>query len=514
MNASLRLFLVLSLITKICHGQVGIGTTNPHPSAILEVKSQTKGMLIPRVDNENLIPNPAEGLMIYDKTDQAINYYTGNKWKNTQGINLGNWDNAVHKNKASTPTESGNFGMFMDLSSDNKTLVVSAHAENSSKGAVYIFELENNLWIEKQKIVASDGESNDGFGISIKISADAKTLMISAFQEASDETGMGNSRPKSGAVYIYKKEQNSWVFKQKLKSITARENHFFGSSLAMNSTANKLYIGRSGEPPLYGDVNQKRYKGIVYEYTLNGSNYTLTDSIIPSVSEIGDKFGNAIVLSSDNQTMFISSCGLDGYEDDIGAVYAFKKMGNSWQEIDKIVPQNLNRSAYFGVTLTTNSDGSLLAVGSPLRQLGNDFYAGSVHVFRKNQNNWSLEKEIYKTNNRFIAFLGVSIDFSKEGNTLVLSAHGVADTVYNGLGNYEETDAIGNVYVYQYIDNDWKKTRKFRPKHAEQFTYFGSNVQITTNSGMIIIGAGGDTFNEDNSLYGPYQSSGSIYTYY
>jgi len=70
---------------------VGIGTTTPNPSALLDLSSTTKGLLIPRMrgSERRAIPNPAPGLMVY-QTDAEITdfrsiagYYIfyGTSWK-------------------------------------------------------------------------------------------------------------------------------------------------------------------------------------------------------------------------------------------------------------------------------------------------------------------------------------------------------------------------------------------------------------------------------------------------
>jgi hypothetical protein len=55
---------------------VGIGTTTPDPSALLELKSNTSGVLIPRMiqDEKNAIDDPANGLLIY-QTDVLSGFY-------------------------------------------------------------------------------------------------------------------------------------------------------------------------------------------------------------------------------------------------------------------------------------------------------------------------------------------------------------------------------------------------------------------------------------------------------
>ncbi|MBD3748089.1 MAG: hypothetical protein IE931_01200 [Sphingobacteriales bacterium] len=67
-------------------GSVGIGTTTPYANAILDVTSNTKGVLLPRLsatDRNTLTPKlglTANGLMIYNTTTLKFNYWDGTKW--------------------------------------------------------------------------------------------------------------------------------------------------------------------------------------------------------------------------------------------------------------------------------------------------------------------------------------------------------------------------------------------------------------------------------------------------
>ena len=64
-------------------GSAGIGTTTPNTSAILEMKSTSQGLLIPRMTlaQRNAIVNPATGLMIFQvNSSPGFYYYTGSTW--------------------------------------------------------------------------------------------------------------------------------------------------------------------------------------------------------------------------------------------------------------------------------------------------------------------------------------------------------------------------------------------------------------------------------------------------
>lgn len=62
--------------------QIGIGTTTPESSAILDVSSVTKGFLPPRMttaQRDNIL-DPVNGLMIFNSNEDCIQYYYGSSW--------------------------------------------------------------------------------------------------------------------------------------------------------------------------------------------------------------------------------------------------------------------------------------------------------------------------------------------------------------------------------------------------------------------------------------------------
>ena len=75
------LFLVTMLMTGMVQAQVGINEDNTQPdaSALLDVKSSTKGMLVPRMTTtqRNLISSPATGLLVFDTTTGSFWFYNG-----------------------------------------------------------------------------------------------------------------------------------------------------------------------------------------------------------------------------------------------------------------------------------------------------------------------------------------------------------------------------------------------------------------------------------------------------
>ena len=89
-----KTFLMV-VFTTTTFAQVGIGTTNPHPSAILELNASNKALLLTRValtgtDDVTTIPTPTAGMIVYNTADTVG--ATAVKANNLYRFNGTNWD--------------------------------------------------------------------------------------------------------------------------------------------------------------------------------------------------------------------------------------------------------------------------------------------------------------------------------------------------------------------------------------------------------------------------------------
>ncbi len=76
---------LLFLLMSVCsYAQVGIGTTTPDPSSMLDITSDSQGLLAPRMTTtqRTAITNPADGLLVFDTDETAFYYYdmAGIRW--------------------------------------------------------------------------------------------------------------------------------------------------------------------------------------------------------------------------------------------------------------------------------------------------------------------------------------------------------------------------------------------------------------------------------------------------
>ncbi|MCF8463667.1 MAG: collagen-like protein [Flavobacteriales bacterium] len=78
----LILSLVISSLSLLAQQRVGVGTLNPDATAQLELASSSKGVLIPRMSSaqRQMIPNPTNGLLVFDITTVGFWYFDGVQW--------------------------------------------------------------------------------------------------------------------------------------------------------------------------------------------------------------------------------------------------------------------------------------------------------------------------------------------------------------------------------------------------------------------------------------------------
>ncbi|MHC1776305.1 MAG: hypothetical protein AB9834_12940 [Lentimicrobium sp.] len=75
-------------ISVLPDGNVGIATTTPDPSALLDVSSTTKGLLPPRMNTaqRNGISSPVAGLVVFNTSENVLNVYNGSAWTSMMSV--------------------------------------------------------------------------------------------------------------------------------------------------------------------------------------------------------------------------------------------------------------------------------------------------------------------------------------------------------------------------------------------------------------------------------------------
>lgn len=128
----------LCLLANVALAQVGIGTVNPHASAVVDVNSQTKGFLPPRMTalQRNLIANPAEGLTVFCTNcceTGVISFYNSSSWTNIVDCSATDTDDDGIPN--SIDIDDDNDGILDVLEKRNVSVVNDPSFETGAIGA-------------------------------------------------------------------------------------------------------------------------------------------------------------------------------------------------------------------------------------------------------------------------------------------------------------------------------------------------------------------------------------------
>jgi hypothetical protein len=154
--------LVCSFVALQLNAQsVGVGTNTPHSSALLDVTSTTKGMLVPRMTTaqRTSIASPAIGLLVFDTDLAQFSFYNGTAWTaipNSSGGGSGAWTvNGQNQYSAL----SGNVGIGNNAA--YYKFSVGDQLDVAGLNPLAVFNSKNN-----QSVVVGDS-SNGGKGLMI-----------------------------------------------------------------------------------------------------------------------------------------------------------------------------------------------------------------------------------------------------------------------------------------------------------------------------------------------------------
>ncbi len=390
--------------------------------------------------------------------------------------------------KASNTDPGDHLGIRVALSGD--TLAVSAGGEASSardvdgdpennaalaSGAVYIFRRTGINWAQEAYIKASNTQADDWFGIALALSGD--TLAVRAMHEDSAATGINgdqedNSAPDSGAVYVFRRKDNTWAQEAYIKASNTDDSDWFGANLALSGDT--LAVRASREDSAARGIN-------------------------------GDQDDNSATES--------------------GAVYVFQRIVTTWAQEAYIKASNTNEGDSFGDSIGLWGD--TLAVAAPLEdsaakgvdgdQSDNSAEnSGAVYVFRRTDGTWTQEAYLKASNTDTDDIFGFCMRLF--GSTLAVCSRyeASAATGINGDQDDDTAPLSGAVYVFQRTAGFWQQTAYIKASNTAQNDEFGFGVALSGD--ILAVGAPGeasaatgiDGDQNDNSA----SSSGAFYIYY
>ncbi len=195
----LRAGVVSALFVQVGFAQkenVGIGTTKPDQSAILDLSSTNKGLLMPRVSlqQRNNIQNPANGLIVY-QTDMlsGFYYYDGKEWKSV-GSETAQNSVADAFNWGLTGNAGTNPATNFIGTTDNQPLVLRV---NNQRAGFFDNSTYDNLFLG-----SGSGISNVTSGTPTSPTSGGLNVGLGTKTLQSNTTGAGNTAIGSNALLL------------------------------------------------------------------------------------------------------------------------------------------------------------------------------------------------------------------------------------------------------------------------------------------------------------------------
>jgi hypothetical protein len=276
-----------------------------------------------------------------------------------------------------------------DVAVHGNVAVIGANEDDdlgTNSGSAYTFVLDGTEWTQEQKLLASDGETGDLFGLSVDAWGDY--IAVSAPRE--DEMAQA-----AGAVYIFHRLGAKWIERQKIVPFDGESWDAFGTRLAMDDGV--LIVASS-------DDDAGENSGAAYVYRFEGDEFVFEQKLLASDAGPADSFGSDVAV-----TGALALVGADGSE----SAYVFRHGVDGWVEESRLVPADAGLHDEFGVAV--DIDGDLAVVGA--RNHGNSGTGlldgtGAVYVYRGADGAWSLETVLRNENGAAWDKMGHSVSVS------------------------------------------------------------------------------------------------------
>ena len=314
------------------------------------------------------------------------------------------------------------FGFSAAVSGDTAVIGAPRHdiGGDIDRGAAYVFVRSGATWSQQQKLTANDGAGGDWFGYSVAVDGD--TVLVGA--RTADVSGNADQ----GAAYVFVRSGTTWTQEQKLIAADGAADDLFGHSVGLDGDT--AIVGARDEGPLFE-------QGAAYVFSRAGATWSEQQKLRASDGDRFDYFGISVDVDAD--TAIVGACCTDdGSDDEVGAGYAFTRVGTTWSEQQKLTTAGAMDGDRLGYSVALEGDRAVLgAIGAgPGLQ-------GAAYVFERAGTAWSERDRLTA---------GDGVDGDQLGAAVALSG----DTVVAGAEWHSaQLPNDGAAYVFAFGCESW-----------------------------------------------------------
>jgi hypothetical protein len=317
--------------------------------------------------------------------------------------------------------------------------------ENS--GAVYMFRKSNGQWRFSQKLFAGDGTAGD---LLAGVSLDGDYLAASA-------GGARHNGVRSGAVYIFKRLDTTWIQMRKIGPEPPASGAFFGLSRSLKGSY--LLIGA------HLDREAGIETGAAYVFKKNGEDWVQEARLLASDRKERHWFGYTVSLLD---SLALVGAPLDSNRngESAGAGYLFQKAGAIWLQTSKLIASGGLPEDFAG---SVAMDYGHLIVGAP----------GSILVSRPGLAYSFVPPSIH----RQTVSARDGIDRNGFGARITIRS---GRMTIKASGDTAQGVGAGAAYLFSFEDGAWTQKYKFLASDGAAGANYG---ECAMSDSSVIIGA-------------------------
>lgn len=328
----------------------------------------------------------------------------------------------------------------------------------------------------KQKVIASDGQSEDFFGESSDISFDGKYLIVGAMYNDT------STAPNRGAAYIYNYDPalDGWRQQAKLTVANLPRASWFGKSVCIDGTGTYAVAGAYNMKD-----NNLNAVGAVYVFKRSGNNWIQQAKLMDTASQAGELFGTDVDISYDGKTVVVSAVAKDA---GMGRVFIYNRTGTKWNLTNSFAANDGNSFDWFGNAISLSANGKVLAAGAYQKEtIGNPpIPTGAVYIFNKGTGNtWTQTAKLYPADALYNMEFGYDVELSDDGKTLI------AGLIYGG----SDTSFLPGAYVFKNGTAGWAQQAKLIPAGTLRTCEIAMSVAISATGDTVVVGEPSETLN-------------------
>jgi|GEM_PF-3215317 len=266
------------------------------------------------------------------------------------------------------------------------------------RGSAYLHERVNGQWIQRQKLIAGNGNIREYFGLAVAL--EGSVAVVAAPGAIVEQAG-------AGRVHVYRRDVvGNWNEEQVLEPPAPIFSGNYGRGLAL--AGGRLYVG---EP--FAAVGALTEAGAVHVYRDVQGSFVFERTLTEPVPQAGAVFGFGLAAVAD--------AALIGAPQANGTGRAWWWQPGAASVLRALTPPDLQTGELYGLAVEL-SDTAALVSGSG-HDRGNAQDVGRAHYWRRANDDW-LRREVWAAPREFPEQFGRSL--ALDGDTVFLGAPNAA----------------------------------------------------------------------------------------